>query len=223
MNSNFPLSTPTGDLDDETTLRELYLWLRSRAKGLAAGMASLQGQERDAEEDFVQETVVRTFLYSQRTGIGIGENPFKSLKYFALKTMRNYREDRRRKDHRLVRMAQLQDTSRNYIAGSVQVDPSEIAVEKAFREELFLKLAPEIASFPLRQRQALLIDLANHMRFDEQPTALQRAFLSVGIHLQDYQQLLPEDPLERRHFASNLVHAYNRLKKLACVQQYLVA
>jgi DNA-directed RNA polymerase specialized sigma24 family protein len=223
MNSNFPLSTPTGDLDDETTLRELYLWLRSHAKGLAAGMASLQGQERDAEEDFVQETVVRTFLYSQRTGIGSGENPFKSLKYFALTTMRNYREDRRRKDHRLVRIAQLQDTSRDYIAGCAQVDPSEIAVEEAFREELFLKLAPEIASFPPRQRQALLIDLANHMCFDEQPTSLQKAFLSVGIRLQDYQQLLPEDPLERRHFASNLIHAYKRLKKLVCVQQYLVA
>ena len=223
MSSNSSPNAPLGDLDDETTLSKLYLWLRTRCKALVAGMPSLQGQERDAEEDFVQETVVRTFCYSQRTGIGGSESPFKSLKYFALTTMRNYREDRRRKDHRLVRMEQLQNTSRGYAIGDDLVDPAEIAVENVFREGLFLLLAPEIASFPPKQRQALLIDLANHMHFDEQPTTLQKAFLKVGICLQDYQQPLPRDPVERQQFASNLLHAYNRIKNLRSVQQYLAA
>jgi hypothetical protein len=68
------------------------------------------------------------------------------------------------------------------------------------------------------------VDVSYSVSQESSPYTLsQRGFLSVGIRVQDYQQLLPENPAERRHFASNLIHAYNRLKKLACVQQYLVA
>jgi hypothetical protein len=38
--------------------------------------------------------------------------------------------------------------------------------------------------------------------FNPQPTPLQEAFLAVGINLQQYQQLLPDDPVKyRRHTA----------------------
>ena len=209
------------DLNSKATLDDLYSWLRLRSKALASGLPSLQGQEHDAREDLVQETIVRAFEYSLRTDRG--ENSIKSFKSFTLAIMRNYREDRRRKDHRLVRLEQLQPTSRDYLARCDQVDPAEIAIENAFQEQLFCIIATEIVNFPPKQKRALLMDLANLMFFDDQPTPLQRAFLQVGIRLQDYQQPIPVDPKEAGRFASILYQAYKRVANLKCVQQYIAA
>ena len=64
-------------------------------------------------------------------------------------------------------------------------------------------------------RTALLIDLANRMAFDAQPTALQKAFLEVGIRLQDYQQPPPKDTVGRSRHASNVSLAYKRTREWA--------
>lgn len=202
-------------------LEDLYSCLRSRSIGLASGVSSLQGQERDAEEDFVQESVVRVFEYSLRPDYE--EHAIQSLKRFTMTTMRNYREDTRRKNHRNIRLVQLEPSIDQIADRCDQVDPSEIAIENVYREQLFLLIVPEIVRFPFKQREALLIDLANSMCFDEEPTALQKAFQKVGIHLQEYQQPLPVDPIERSRFASNLNHAYNRIANLQSVQQYIAA
>jgi hypothetical protein len=63
-----------------------------------------------------------------------------------------------------------------------------------------------------KQRIALLIDLANRMDFDVRPTPLQKAFLEVGIRLQDYQQPIPKVPVERSRHASNTSLAYKRIQ-----------
>lgn len=209
------------DLNSTTTLDDLYSWLRPRSKGLASGLPSLQGQEHDAEEDFVQEAVVRAFQYSLRAESE--EYSIKSPKQFTSTIMRNYREDRRRKDHRLVRLEQLQPASRNHIAKCDQVDPAEMAIENVFQERLFCIVAAEIVKFPTKQKQALLTDLANRMYFDEEPTPLQRAFLQVGIHLQDYQQPIPDDPIAAKRFAAIIYYAYKRVANLERVQQYIAA
>lgn len=204
-----------------TTLEDLYPWLRSRSVGLASGVSFLRGQEHDAQEDFVQESIVRAYEYALR--LDYKDHPIKSLKHFTVTTMRNYCEDIRRRDRRLVRFAQLQSSFNEFTDRYGHVDPSEIAIENVFRETLFLLIAPEIANFPPKQRHALLVDLANNTYFDEQPTPLQKAFQKAGIDLQDYQEPIPDDPIERGRFASNLNHAYDRVKNLKCVQQYLAA
>jgi|SRR5258706_351174 DNA-directed RNA polymerase specialized sigma24 family protein len=202
-----------------TALEDLYSCLRSRSIGLASNVSSLQGQERDAEEDFVQESVVRVYEYSLRPDYE--KRAIKSLKLFTITTMRNYREDTRRKNHRNIRLVQLQPSIHQIAARGDQVDPSEIAIENVFREQLFLLIVPEIVRFPFKQKEALLIDLANHSCFDEEPALLERAFLREGIRLQDYQQPLPEDPTERSRFSSNLNHAYKRIANLECVKRYI--
>lgn len=200
-------------------LEDLYSCLRSCSIGLASDVSTLQGQERDAEEDFVQESVVRVYEYSLRPDYE--KRAIKSLKHFTITTMRNYREDTRRKNHRNVRLVQLQSSNHQIADRCNQIDPSEIAIENVFREQLFLLIVPEIVRFPFKQREALLIDLANHTCFDEEPALLQRAFLRAGIRLQDYQQPLPENPIERSCFSSNLNHAYRRLANLECVQRFI--
>jgi hypothetical protein len=137
--------------------------------------------------------------------------------------MHNYCEDTRRKDRPLTHLSQLQDSKREYLARTDLIDPSEIATESVFQEHLFILIAKEVINFPAKQRQALLIDLANSMSFDECPTPLQKAFQKVGIRLQDYQLPLSDDPVERSRFSSNLHHAYNRIANLECVQQYIAA
>ena len=46
-----------------------------------------------------------------------------------------------------------------------------------YQEGLFKLVAREVNAFPDKQRQAILIDLANCMSFDTQLTPLQKAFL----------------------------------------------
>jgi hypothetical protein len=54
---------------------------------------------------------------------------------------------------------------------------------------------------------------------DGQPTALQQAFLDVGIRLQDYQGLLPNDPVAKSRHASLLSLAYKRLAQVICLRR----
>ena len=81
-------------------------------------------------------------------------------------------------------------------------------------------LAREIVKFPCKQRKALLVDLANRMSFETKPTVLQKAFLNVGIQLEEYRQPLPESVKERSRDAALLHYAYKRIAQLGDVLQY---
>ena len=127
----------------------------------------------------------------------------------------------RRHDARISRIPEGEE------AGEQPLDDTESteerATENAYREVLFTEIAMEIAHFPAKQRQALLIDLANHMSFELQSTPLQKAFLKAGIQLQEYQHLLPVTNDERNKYTSLLAHAYKRVATLACAQDYVSA
>jgi hypothetical protein len=91
---------------------------------------------------------------------------------------------------------------------------TEIA-DEALQEWPFECLVHEIVDFPDEERTALLIDLANRpIRSETQPTRLEQAFLEVGIRLQDYQPLLPQDPIESREHHFFLNRAYKRVVEL---------
>ncbi len=75
-----------------------------------------------------------------------------------------------------------------------------------------MKAARDIARFPRKTRQALLIELAERTFFDDEPTPLQKAFLQQGIRLADYQRLKPTDPKLRSQHNSLATQAFNRVK-----------
>ena len=133
----------------------------------------------------------------------------------------NYCRDLRRRDKRFVHS--ITDSS-SYVEQATDSAPiqdlSVEATEQVYQEALFTLLAQEVAQFPYKQREALLVDLANHMSFEEQPTALQKAFLHVDIRLQDYQQVASQDIRQRARQAALLHHAYKRVAQLPDIQQY---
>lgn len=199
------------DLHNEKTWIELINELRPYVRYLvySAHVTLWCGQEEDIIEDIVQETARRIIEYSQRAERG-EVLPIHSPEHLIVLIARNYCIDMQRRDRRLKR-----SLSGNYAPGNFpkgdQISPLEIATEHVYQEEVFARLAHEIAHFPTRQRRALLIDLANRMHFDTELTPLQKAFLAEGIDLQRYQQPLPNDPIERARQAALTSLAYKRV------------
>jgi len=212
------------DINNEATWQKFYGTLRPFARYLVYSLhiSAWTGQEEDMIEDIVQETMRRMIERARKAERGEAE-PIYSLKHMAVVTARNYCKDLRRAERRLCHVA-LEDLDPAPRAGEDEhLYPLEEVTEKTYQESLFLTIAHEVARFPVKQRQALLIDLANRMSFDSGPTPLQKAFLREGIQLKAYQQLLPKNPLERSRHAALLTYAYQRVARLPGVRAYLLA
>lgn len=201
------------ELDSDALWINLYAFLRPFVKRLvfSSGISSWRGQEEDLAEDIVQESIVRVFKCIRRAEIGEGAIII-SPKALSIVIARNYYEDLRRRDRRFVRIAADDDLHGTYVILQSYLDPSEVAFNNMFIEWLYVKFSMEAMKFSQKQRIALLIDLANRMDFDVRPTPLQKAFLVVGIRLQDYQQPIPKVPIERSRHASNASLAYKRIQ-----------
>ncbi|HEY0752553.1 MAG TPA: hypothetical protein VGD98_01125 [Ktedonobacteraceae bacterium] len=85
------------------------------------------------------------------------------------------------------------------------------AIDNVYQEWLFRVIADRIARFPRKQRQALLIDLANSSMFEDEPGRLQIELLALGINLQDYRQPIPTEAAARARHTSLLFYARKRL------------
>lgn len=221
--SKYSNASPS-DTSFEATWRELCprLWLLTRRLVYSFRVPSWHGQEDDVVEDIVQETARRIIERAQKAEDGEAP-PIQMFERIAIATACNYCKDIRRRDCRLIRLTEdtYSPDIRDLMSDRDDKDLSEEAIESLYQEALFRLLAQEIVKFPDKQRKALLIDLANRMCFEMQPTLLQRAFLDVGIHLQEYHQPLPNNPKERRRYAALLHCAYKRIAQLSCVQQYV--
>lgn len=223
MVTNLPASnTDSIDLSNDITWRKLYPVLESLAKYFVYSqrVPSWQGQENDIVADIVQETWRRIIERSRKAERGEAP-PIYSLKSMMTVIAHNYCKDLRRHDRRLLRI-QPQDASLQTLL-PVRDQPCllESGTENVYQESLFKLVAREIAKFPDKQRNAILIDLTNRMQFETQPTPLQAAFLEVGIDLRQYQGPLPTDPQERSRHVSLVTHAYKRVAGLACVRKYI--
>jgi DNA-directed RNA polymerase specialized sigma24 family protein len=193
----------------------LYSFLRLYIKPLvySSGISSWRGQEDDIVEDIVQETIIRVLKCIRRAECGEGI-PIASPKGLSIVIARNYYEDLRRRDRRLLHIADDFSSEVSVVPGG-HLDPSELALNSMFLEWLYIQFSHAVVKFPYKQRTALLIDLANRMDFNLEPTPLQKAFLGVGIRLQDYQQPLSENARGRSRHASNTSHAYKRTREWA--------
>jgi len=203
----------TDDLSSDALWINLYTFLRLYVRRLVytSGTATWRGQEDDIVDDIVQEAIVRVLKCIRRAESGEGI-PVASPAGLGIVIARNYYEDLRRRDRRLVRIANDDDSPGVHVVLQSHLDPSEMALNNMFLEWLYIKFSLEAVKFSHKQRTALLIDLANRMDFEVQPTPLQKAFLEVGIRLQDYQQPLPKDAVERSRHASNVSLAFARTR-----------
>ena len=212
------------DLNSEANWSNLYASLRALARHLvySFSVSSWRGQEEDIIEDIVQETARRVIERARKAERGEAD-PIHSLKQMMTVIAQNYCTDLWRTDRRLFHMPPQDYEPESLVGVDQQAQTLEAVDENVYQELLFQLIAHEVASFPDKQRKALLIDLANRMCFDTPPTSLQKAFLGEGIQLQQYQQPLPADSQERGRHVSILSYAYRRVAHLSCVQEYISA
>ena len=196
-----------------SALAELCPFLLSQARRwvYSDNVPCWREQEEDVAEDIVQEAIVRTLNYIRRDGYR--KTMLKSLANLSTTIARDYYLDLRRRDPQLVHFPfQAYFSSEKYVTS---LDSLERSVENVSQEEFFTRLARIIVSFPDKQRIALLIDLANHACAHRSLSPLQVALSTVGIHLQDYQRPLPENPVEYSRHTCLVRLAYKRLTNLS--------
>jgi RNA polymerase sigma factor (sigma-70 family) len=208
-------ASDTNDLHSEKTWTDLIGILRPYARYFvySAHVGYWYGQEEDIIEDVVQETVCRILERSQQAERGEA-SPIYSLEHMSVRIARNYCIDKVRRDCRLQLTFSIDYILEGPFSRVDEMNPFEKAIEHVYQEELFARLAQVIAQFPMKQRRALLIDLANRMYFDIQPTPLQEAFIAEGIDLRLYQQPLPNDVTERTNQTALVSLAYKRVGML---------
>ncbi len=204
----------TGTILDEQSYdalwATLYLLLLPLAKSWVstARIYSWYGQENDIAWDIVLVTIQRTYEYNLKAQ---GQNvPIGSFQRLSIRIAKNYFQDLRRKDSRLMSLnrddsSQIENTMHD------EVNVSEVILDRIYDEWLFEEIAKEIASYPIKLRTAMLIDIARRMEFNVQPTPLQAAFFKVGIQLRDFENLLPQDPIMRSRHASLVSLGYRKL------------
>lgn len=201
-------------LGDGQAWYELYNWLLPLVEMWVrdSGVSSWHGQYKEIAEDVAHEAVVRTFRYSQRARLG--EMPaIGSLKALSRVIARNYFRDWRKKDWCLVRPTLQSPYAYDCSAlASDVIDASQVALDHLMLDSIIVMVAEVVAKFPRGQRVALLTDLANMSDLDGEPSLLEQALLSVGLHLSDYKRPRSDDPLERSRYAALRSIAYKRLK-----------
>ncbi len=214
--------TASFDLTSEITWRNLTLALGPYARTLVYSfhVPSWRGQEEDVIEDIVQETARRVIERAQKAERGEAE-PIRSLHQMVAVVAQNYCKDLRRRERRLVHMRQDDDVRDIWIHKDDHPHLFDTICDRIDQENLLTLVAREIAHFPKKQREALLIDLANRMFFGPRPTPLQKAFLEAGIQLEHYRRPLPTGARERNQHVSLLTCANKRITRLSCVQEYV--
>ena len=209
LQHNSSASSSHGSCND-AIWEDLYTTLRPpvRCWVYASGISSWRGQEEDITEDIVQMGIVRTYERSLRLQ-NSEEAALRSPRAMAYTIARNYYNDLRRREGRIDRF----DSNENAYQDIVAPDLIEFALERMYQQWILERAAYEISTFPEKQRRALLVDLAKHSDFDDQPTVLQQVLLTIDIRLQDYQQQRMADQVMRSRHAALLSVAYRRLRE----------
>ncbi|MDQ2714438.1 MAG: hypothetical protein M3Z08_05980 [Chloroflexota bacterium] len=212
------------ELINDVAWPDLYVKLRAFAlrQVYSYALPTWRGQEEDLAADIVQEASRRAVERMRKAERGEAA-PVQAPTHMLFVIVANHCHDLWRRERRLVRLSTYNYSCVEEVIRDERSNFSEEATENAYRAELFSRLAHEIARFPKKQRLALLVDLANRMHFGNHPTPLQDAFLHEGIQLQEYQLPPSASATERGKLISLQNHAYRRIAKLPCVQEYVSA
>lgn len=201
--SNEQLNTDTdelliseNELLDEVFWEALYPVLIRHVSRLVHGarMPGWKRQERDIVEDIVQ-TAMEKMLKKLRQGAEV----IKSIQAWSSIIARNCFLDFRRYELRRLHFS-YDDAETEEYQQSLQnllVDPTQDIESQIYEGWLMAASVGIIVALPPKRRNAILIDLANNSCFDGETTALQQAFLDVGICLQDYRCELSSDQAVR--------------------------
>ncbi|HEY1348606.1 MAG TPA: hypothetical protein VGF67_03140 [Ktedonobacteraceae bacterium] len=182
-----------------------------------AGVPSWRGQELDVAWDILQTGCRKTFEYAlkaQTLGIAIA-----SLERLSVVICRNQLRDFRRKDIRLTRIEHDADSPGAETPAFYRVDdPAETVLEQIYEEQLFREVARAVLFLPPKTRLAVLVDIATRMQtrgeLNGAPSPLRRAFIAVGVHLEDFAGRLPVEPQARARHASLVSLGFKRLGKI---------
>ncbi len=210
---NTTMTRPSHIEESEQTWYELSAWLFPLVHPWVyySGICSWRGQYKEIAEEIVQETVMRTFNYTQRAERGEVPKVI-SLKSLSKVIAQNHFRDRCKKDCHLIHTGQEDLFFQYMLPEQEQNDPSQLAYEHLFSQAALLTAAQIVADFPRCQRVALLTDLANTTDLEEQPGPLEQAFSAVGVRLRDYHRPLPTNQAERGKHSALLCIAYKRLR-----------
>lgn len=207
---------------DEEVWEHLYQLLHTRvAAWVYSSQLQLWSKQRnEIIEDIVQDALLKTFAYTLRVERGEAR-AIDSLERVCVVIAYHCYVDAHRRDRRLQPLPPEFEEPIGVAVSRIDTDPSELAIDNIHSELIFIQAARWIVRFPVKQRTALLIDLANRMYLDPfESTPLQEALASVGIDMHDYQKPLPADRQRRANHAAHLSLAYKRLALLAYMQRY---
>lgn len=193
------------NLEDDQTWLDLTIWLMSHVEIWVnnAQISNWYGQRREISEDLVQDAIARIYIYYQQSRRGKTQ-PINSLKAFSRSVAHNLFQDKIKKEKRLIRLTIPLDSESFLLP---QGDLTLIEEEDTLRD-----LASIIATFPPKQKGALLIDLANRHDFTDQPSRLEQALQMQGICLRSHQRPTSTCVRERRQLAVLRFLAYRRLQ-----------
>src|SRR5579871_7054893 len=123
-----------------------------------AHVAAWLGQEYDVACDITSTAIKKTFEYmlsAQQKGIVIA-----SLQRLAIVIAKNYFQDIRRKDVRLLRGDAASYSLDEPLASKVEDDLEDTVLNTLLEESLFHQVAAIVAQFPPKLKQAVLTDIA---------------------------------------------------------------
>ena len=211
-------STPKIDTNfdkqySEQSWNTLYPVLLPLAKRwvYTAHLYSWYGQENDIVWDIVQVAIQRTYEYDLKAQSK--NTPIRSYRRLSIRIAKNYFQDLIRKDSRLQPFNRDGFSQLEYTLHDEKND-TEVILDKVYEEWLFQVIAKKIASFSTKLRRAMLIELARFMDFEAEPSPLQVAFLKVGIDLEEYAELFPQEPILRTRHSSLVSLGYRHLRML---------
>lgn len=205
-------------LDDNQLWFDLLVWLLPCVRGWVyhAHLGSWSRQSGEIAEEIAQEAATRAFEYMQNARSNGGAS-VRHLNAFCRTIAHNIFVDRLREEKRMVHFSDNETLYEACLSGYERADPEEIALDHLMLEEVVVYAARVIASFPAKQRAALLAHLASSADFDAPPSPLERALTETGIQLRDYVRQPSRDAAEGGRQAALLWHACKRLKREAAV------
>jgi DNA-directed RNA polymerase specialized sigma24 family protein len=189
--------------ENEQIWYDLFLWLSARVEKWVrqAQLVNWHGQQYDVSEDIAQEAVIRVLSYHRNV------RPVRSLQAFGSVVARNLLRDKMKKEKHLLRFP-LKSYSGLFPLAALQEDPAMLESDDRLRT-----MARYIAGkIPPKQREALLIDIANRFESLELPRSFELTLLERGIRLREFQRPRPQEPQARALHATLLSLAKKRLK-----------
>jgi DNA-directed RNA polymerase specialized sigma24 family protein len=199
--------------DGELIWSRLRMWLLPHvvAWTYSSHVVIWYGQQWDIAEEIVQEAIMRTFECVQRAMRNEGP-PVICPEAFCYKIAQHLFLDRLRKEQRLMHFVFSNDAGRTCAIKDEQANAAELAVDHLSNVETIINAVRSIVRFPDKQREAMLIAMANAIDLDMSPSFLEQALAEYGTQLSDYVRPRSNDPTERGRHSALLWNARKRLK-----------